>query len=393
MIIEVVPPHKYGGLVAKTGIATIAAMVLGPIVGGQISATTTWRWIFLFNVPVGVVALLLALLGIPTGFPRRKGAVEQSAQRPSATWWERLDLLGCALIFLASTSFTACFQEADSRFAWDSAYVITLLVASVVFWALLLVWQRRVTNQNTPREPVLPWRFFTNRSMVGILMGMILVGAVMTATGFQLPQRFQVVNGLSSIDAGVRVLPFGAGFPVGLAAGSTAASRFRVPGIYIALTGSVLQIIACALLGTLPLSVDVDPAIYGYQVLSGIGCGTTYQMLYLLIPFTAEQPDKAVGMGAGNQFRTMGAAFGIAITTSVFNHNLRAQMPSMDSISDLIQGELTGDGASVLPGSQKVIQLIAAEGYNRQMLVLCGFAAAQIPTSMLMWRRKQVVAV
>lgn len=114
----------------------------------------------------------------------------------------------------------------------------------------------------------------------------------MTTVAFQLPQRYQIVNGLSSIDAGVRILPFGGGFPVGMIGGSTLGSKLRVPAIYLVMLGSVLQIIGCALLGTQSSADGIGRDVYGYQVLAGVGCGMTYQMLYLLIPFTAVQADK-----------------------------------------------------------------------------------------------------
>ncbi|KAK3329249.1 MFS multidrug transporter-like protein [Apodospora peruviana] len=394
VIIELVPPNQYGVLVARTGIAIVVAMVLGPIIGGEISATTSWRWIFGFNVPIGLLCLALALFAIPNGFPFH-GRLDHAPFRASTpkVAFSRLDLPGFALLMLATLCFTACFQEADSRFAWDSAYVITLLTASVILWLGLLFWERYVTHQNGMREPVLPWRFFTNRGMVGILLGMVLVGAVMTTTAFQLPQRYQVVNGLSSIEAGVRVLPFGGGFPIGLIGSSTAASKLKVPGIYLVMSGAVLQVIGCALLGTQPDTFGINPAVYGYQIICGVGCGITYQILYLMIPFTAEQPDKAVGMGAGNQFRTMGSAFGLAITTSVFNSYNRSQFAKL-GISDLLENLTKGDTLGAQPDDvQAVAVRILSDGYNRQMLVLCGFAAAQLPTMLLLWRRKQIVTV
>lgn len=143
------------------------AMVLGPIVGGAISSNTTWRWIFLFNVPVGAVALALAVLGIPRGFPHHGRPAKKTTLRQSLA---RVDFLGCSLLFLATLTFTAAFQEAGSRFAWDSAYFITLLVVSVLLWVALLVWERRVTLADGVMEPVLPWRFLNNRAMAGILL-------------------------------------------------------------------------------------------------------------------------------------------------------------------------------------------------------------------------------
>lgn len=81
-----------------------------------------------------------------------------------------MDLNGFILLMMGTVSFTACFQEADSRFAWNSAFVITLLIATAVIWTALLWWERRVTQENGLREPVLPWRFVQDRAMVGILL-------------------------------------------------------------------------------------------------------------------------------------------------------------------------------------------------------------------------------
>lgn len=82
----------------------------------------------------------------------------------------RLDIVGAILLLFAVTLLTAGFEEAGSLFPWDSAYVITLLVISALSWVLLIIWERRVTLKNSILEPILPWRFFTQRSIGGILL-------------------------------------------------------------------------------------------------------------------------------------------------------------------------------------------------------------------------------
>lgn len=178
MIIELVPPHRYGSLMAYTGIAIVLAMVLGPILGGAISAHTTWRWIFLFNVPVGALGLVLAVLGIPNGFPhhyeKSKSAIPTESQKAKGTQkaesLKRVDFLGCVLVLLATVSLTAAFQEAGSRFSWHSAYFITLVVVSLVLWTTLFLWERHLTLGDSLREPILPWRFMVSPAMIGILL-------------------------------------------------------------------------------------------------------------------------------------------------------------------------------------------------------------------------------
>ncbi|TEY56422.1 hypothetical protein BOTCAL_0225g00020 [Botryotinia calthae] len=266
-------------------------------------------------------------------------------------------------MLFAVLAFTACFMEADSRFPWKSAYVITLLIASVILSIALLTWERHVTLTDKVREPVLPWRFFTNRVMIGILLVIILVGAPMGVTTFQLPQRFQLVNGLSSLDVGIRLLPFGAVFPVGCMAGTIIAGKFKVPAIYLIFVGSIFQIIGYALLSTLSTSAHIETAAYGYLIICGFGCGLTFTMVYITAPFTADLCDKAVGMASANQFWAMGSAIGLAIVTSVFNGYILSHFADLGidgSMTDLITGQLS------LPQSvREDIRHILSEAYNR----------------------------
>ncbi|ROW13544.1 hypothetical protein VPNG_04491 [Cytospora leucostoma] len=342
-------------------------------------------------VPIGALVLVLAVVGIPNGFPYHR----QSDRRTSVTdqrTLSRVDIPGSILLMMSSLSFTACFQEAESRFAWGSAYVITLLIATVVLWALLLLWERHVTLSSKIREPVLPWRFFTNRAMIGVLLGFVLLGGPMSVMNFQLPQRFQLVNGLSSLDAGVRLLPFGAAFPVGSVGSANIASKLRVPGVYLVLVGAVLQVIGYALLSTLDGSTTIQPAIYGYQILCGVGSGISYQVLYLLVPFTSDKVDNAVGMGAANQFRTMGSAFGLAITTSIFNGYIRSRLADL-GLTDFSTSLAPAQIAALPLDVQLTVRTLLSEGYNRQMLALAALAAAEVPAALLMWRRKQIVTI
>lgn len=124
-----------------------------------------------------------------------------------------------------------------------------------------------------------------------LISGIVLLGGPLTVTTFQLPQRFQLINGLSSLDAGVRLVPFGAAVPIGTVASANIAGKLQVPAVYIIIAGAVLQVVGFALLSTLEASTQIPPAVYGYQVIAGLGCGISFQTLFLAIPFIAEKRD------------------------------------------------------------------------------------------------------
>lgn len=109
---------------------------------------------------------------------------------------------------------------------------------------------------------------------------------------FQLPQRFQVVNGLTPIEAGVRFIPFSMAAPFGSVITAGLAKSVKVPLVYMILFAAALQVIGFALLSTLPTTQAVTRAQYGYQVIAGFGCGINISMLVLITPFVVQARDK-----------------------------------------------------------------------------------------------------
>ncbi|XXH01648.1 hypothetical protein Hte_008008 [Hypoxylon texense] len=392
IVVDLVPPEKYPKFVSNISIVNALALLLGPIIGGAIASNTTWRWIFIINIPIAVPAFVVALLAIPNHFPyhnrpdyHRKSFKELMGRSSLG----RIDIPGTILILFATLALTSAFEEADKRFPWRSAYVITLLTLSGLLWIALAVWERHVTLADKVREPILPWRFLTNRQMLGILLNFVLLGGPTVICMFIIPQRFQLVYGLSGLDAGVRLIPFTVMIPVSSIVASTIAGKLKVPPLYLLLIGSCFQVLGFALLGTLPSDLEIPARIYGFEILAGWGCGINFALLFILIPWVNEKRDHAVAMGAGSQFRMMGGAMVLAISTSVFNTYARPILQTLLGVSDT---DVLIQVLGTLPQAlQEEVRYTLAEGYNRQVLVLCVSAALQVPASLLMWKKKQVV--
>jgi hypothetical protein len=109
---------------------------------------------------------------------------------------------------------------------------------------------------------------------------------------YQLPQRFQLVNGLSGLDAGVRLIPFTLASPIGTGFAATISGRFKIPPIWIILTGAGLQVIGFALLGTLPITTNLTPSTYGFEIIAGFGCGMNLALLFTIVPQVTEKRDR-----------------------------------------------------------------------------------------------------
>lgn len=171
--LELVPKEKYAALTGFISLVFSSSMIAGPIVGGAIAKTTTWRWVFLLNVPAAVPILLIIILCIPKNFPNHgnPGVPHRTFKTlMSKQNIARVDLLGGALLIIATLALVAALEEAGLDFGWRSAFVISLLCISAMLLAFFAFWERRVTLHRSIVEPVLPWRFFTSRIWLGMTM-------------------------------------------------------------------------------------------------------------------------------------------------------------------------------------------------------------------------------
>jgi EmrB/QacA subfamily drug resistance transporter len=164
------------------GVATAA----GPLLGGYLISAASWRWIFLINVPLGVVVLALALRHVP----------ESRQERTES----RIDLLGATLTVLALAGTTYALIEGPSK-GWVSAPVLGLLSLGVFGGCAFVAVERRV------RAPMVPLQVFRQRQFTVTNVLTLLVYAALGGTLFLLPVELQVVDGYSALSAGMALLP------------------------------------------------------------------------------------------------------------------------------------------------------------------------------------------
>lgn len=119
-----------------------------------------------------------------------------------------------------------------------------------------------------------------------------MAGGPIIVCTFQLPQRFQVVHGRSIINAGVQLLPFSAAVPVGTVTGTILIGKIRVPYVYSALFGSLLQVLGYGLLSSVKSASSTIPHyMYGYEILAGFGGGVNLVTFLATVPTLNERRD------------------------------------------------------------------------------------------------------
>ena len=201
----------------------------------------------------------------------------------------------------------------------------------------------------------------------------------------QIPQRLQVVDGLSSLDAGVRLLPFIVLVSIGTALGSLISQVVKTRLIYGMLFGSVIQLAAVICFVSMPLSNDQGGSLpvsqYIFQVLLGLGNGVSYTVNFNGMPYTLDGRKELVApaMGANAQFRYLGGAIGLGGVTAGLNSYLRTHLAialTTAEVEAVLQS--ASEIARLDAAKQGLVLQVFANGFALQWKIVCGFVVAQL---------------
>ncbi len=288
-----VPKEKRGlALGAWGGIAGLA-VALGPVVGGAIVDGISWQWIFWLNVPIGLVVIPLALRRLT------------ESHGPNAS----LDLRGLALGTAGLFGIVWGVVRGNAE-GWASGEILTAIAVGLAFVAAFFVWESRAP------APMLPLRFFRNRTFALTNAASLFFYFGMFGSIFLLSQFLQVVQGYSPLDAGLRTLPWTA-MPM-LVAPLAGALSDRIGGRPLVATGLTLQAGALAWLAAVS-----EPGVgYGQLVapfvVAGVGMSLFFAPVANMILGTVRPAEEGQASGANNAIREIGGVFGVAVLAAIF---------------------------------------------------------------------------
>src|SRR3954471_24676442 len=289
-----VPAERRGVALGAWGGIGGLAVALGPLVGGAVVEGISWHWIFWLNVPIGLVLAPLARRRLTESFGPAK----------------QLDLPGLALGGGGLLGVVYGIVRGD-ELGSTSGTVLLALNAGAILLAAFVAWELRAP------APMLPMRFFRSRAFaasngVSLAMYFGVFGSI-----FLLAQFFQVVEGLSPLQAGLRTLPW-TGMPM-LVAPLAGLLSDRIGSRPLMATGLTLQATAIAWISSisdpsLPYSRFVVPFILGGAGVALVFAPAANAVLSAVRPSEAGQAS-----GATNAIREVGGVFGVAVLASVFS--------------------------------------------------------------------------
>jgi uncharacterized membrane protein YdcZ (DUF606 family) len=205
-----------------------------------------------------------------------------------------------------------------------------------------------------------------------------------------LPQRFQIVNGLSPVAAGIRMLPLLLLTGVGAAFTGILCSKKNV-SFYLLVASLCLQIVGTALLSILPTDEAIRSSQYGIQVILGFSFGVGLVSLIICCRVEVELEDHAVAIGAITQVRVLGGVIGLAIVQATLIADLKSRLAGILTPQQLSGVLASTERIALLPPEEaRITRHVYGEAANRQMRIVMGFAIAGLLVSLFGWRRHAV---
>jgi EmrB/QacA subfamily drug resistance transporter len=352
-VADLVAPRERGRYQGYIAAVFAIATVVGPLIGGVLVESASWRWVFLVNLPIGAAALVGLGLRLPAS----------PVAHPEAP----LDLLGAAGLAIATTALMLTCILGGDRYAWDSAPVLGLAAATIVGAGALLVHERRAA------DPIVPFHLLRDRSVGVASAGLFLATAGLFSITVFVPLLLQTTTGATPTEAGLLLAPAMLGITVSTTlSGRSIAHTGRYKRFPIA--GLALMTAALALLAV--FAADPHALTIGIGlVVFGLGFGMVTQVLITAVQNTVERRELGIAMAVTGFFRGLGGAVGAAILGAVF------ASAAGSSVSDASGGGLgsvvRGD---VIAGAQAVF-LVAAPLAALALLIVLRLPEARLKTA------------
>jgi DHA2 family multidrug resistance protein len=363
------PENKRGQAFALYGVAVVVAPTLGPTLGGIITDSFSWRWIFLINVPVCLVSLLLSgsILSDPPAV--------QKEHDDAVAGGLKIDVLG----FILVATGLACLQVVldkgteDDWFASD--FILTFGVISAISLAALVFWE--LNND----DPIVDLPLLRNRNFASAMVVMFVTGFILISTTQMLPQFLQSVMGYTATDAGLALTAGGCATLVMMPV--VGGLIRKVQPKYLIAFGLAVESLACLYLRGFNTEINFGHAALG-RMFQGFG------LPFLFVPITTVSyaglpPGKSNNASALiNTMRNLGGSFGISMAVGLLARRGQYHHSRLSETFTVFTRLRAGSGESLAVFARALERQAEMLSYIDVFMFLAILAACIVPVTFLL---------
>ena len=305
------PPGERGKALGIWSAVSMSGLALGPIIGGFIVEYWTWHWIFLINVPIGIVTILAA-----------QAVLRESRDESGNT---ATDIPGTVVVTAAIASLTWGLIEAGER-GWSNGLVMGALVASLALFGLFVVVEQRAAN------PMVPLRFFRSSTFTGANLVALAVSFLISGIAFSMTLYYQNVHGYSAVETGLTMLPLVLTMMVVATLSGSLVNRFggrAMIALGMVISGSSMFLYLRT--GVDATYLDIVPGL----VVLGIGNGLIFAPMTTAVLNSVETGKAGVASAVNGAIRETGFAFGVALLGTIMNQVYRDRFATAGEIEAL----------------------------------------------------------
>lgn len=296
VMLDINPPERHARAMSIWGMGIMIGPILGPVLGGWLTESVNWRWVFYVNLPVGLLTLALMWALLPA--TRRRD--------------RRFDIFGFSMLALGLAALQLMLDRGAHEDWLDSLEIwIELGVAVACLWMFII-------HMATAREPLFSRRMLNDRNLVTAMGFMVVVGVVMFASMALLPPMLQRLFDWPVIDTGLVLAVRGVGILISMAIAGRLLGR--IDARWLVGTGLLIAAYSLWQMSHWSLMMGMGPVIVSGFV-QGLGMGLIFIPLNTMAFATLGPAYRTDGASLLNLFRSLGASVGISIVTTLLGSN------------------------------------------------------------------------
>lgn len=296
VMLDINPPERHARAMSIWGMGIMIGPILGPVLGGWLTESVNWRWVFYVNLPVGLLTLAMMWALLPAT-PRRD---------------RKFDLFGFSMLALGLAALQLMLDRGAHQDWFDSIEIwIELGVAIACLWMFFV-------HMFTARAPLFNRAMLADRSLVTAMGFMVVIGVVMFASMALLPPMLQNLFGWPVIDTGVVLALRGIGILISMAAAGQLLGK--IDARWMVGTGLLIAALSLWQMSHWSLMMGMRPVIVSGLV-QGLGMGLIFIPLNTMAFATIPPQYRTDGASLLNLLRSLGASVGISVVTTLLGSN------------------------------------------------------------------------